>query len=160
MKIVVASIGTPRDRAIAAAIRDYETRASRYFAFEVIEVPDIRATSLSPDEVRRREGEALMARIPDRLERLAVTRTGRSITSQELAGRLREMSTYGLPGAAFLIGGAFGLHSSVVDAAHGTLSLSGCTLPHDIARLVLAEQIYRAGTIIRGEPYHKGRARD
>lgn len=156
MRIIMACIGAPRDRAIAAAINEYETRAARYFNFEVVEVPSVNARTGPPDEVRRLEGEALMARIPDRLERFAVTRTGRSITSVEFAERLRDMATYGLPGAAFVIGGAFGLHRSVVDAAHGTLSLSACTYPHDIARLVLAEQIYRAGTIIRGEPYHKG----
>lgn len=156
MRIAVVAIGSPRDSALAALIREYESRASRYFSFDVIEVPGVRGGSLNPDEVRRREGEALLAKTPVRLARFAVTRIGRSMSSSELATRLGEMGTYGLPGAAFIIGGAHGLDEAVLEAAEERLSLSAFTFPHEIARLVLAEQIYRAGTINRGEPYHKG----
>ena len=156
MKIVLATIGAPRDRALAATIREYEARAARYFQLEVIEVPTSRATGASAAEVRRREGEALLTRLPDRLHRIALTRDGSRSSSSELAERLREMGTYGLPGAVFVLGGAFGLAADVLRTADETMRLSTFTFPHEIARLVLAEQIYRAGTIIRGEPYHKG----
>ena len=75
--------------------------------------------------------------------------------SRELAGYLEGHAVRSSAGAAFVIGGAFGLDASVVTKARRTLSLSALTLPHEMARLVLAEQLYRAGTIVRGEPYHK-----
>ena len=87
---------------------------------------------------------------------MALTRTGRAWDSLELADYLGRLAAAGHPGPAFLIGGAYGLAEEALRAARHRLSLSAMTLPHDLARLVLAEQLYRAGTIRRGEPYHKG----
>ena len=72
-----------------------------------------------------------------------------------MAKYLNELAVLGRSGAAFVIGGAYGLDRGLVGESRHRLSLSGLTLPHDLARLVLAEQLYRAGTIVRGEPYHK-----
>jgi 23S rRNA (pseudouridine1915-N3)-methyltransferase len=104
----------------------------------------------------RQEGTELLRRIPEGLEVLALTRTGQGLTSRGLAEVLGEMATYGMPGAAFLVGGAYGLSSEVLARADRRFSLSRMTLPHELARLILVEQLYRAGTILRGEPYHKG----
>lgn len=155
MKIVVIAVGTSDTPGVTAALRHYEERAGRYFDLEVIELPTA-AGGLSSDEVREREGEALLRRRPDDLELLALTREGKGMTSRALARYLGELATYGRPGAVFALGGAHGLASRVLEAARFRLSLSPMTLPHALARLVLAEQIYRAGTILRGEPYHKG----
>ena len=76
--------------------------------------------------------------------------------SRELAAYLEGLAVQSAPGVAFVIGGAFGLGPEVVDRSGKRLSLSSMTLPHEMARLFLAEQLYRAGTILRGEPYHKG----
>jgi 23S rRNA (pseudouridine1915-N3)-methyltransferase len=144
---------------IADAIREYEGRLSHYFGYESVIVDPRKSGGRDPDSSRSQEGAHLLRRFPDTLETFALTRSGRAISSRELADRLGEMATYGKPGAAFVIGGAFGLDPSVIERCDRRLSLSPMTLPHDLARLVLTEQLYRAGTLLRGEPYHKaGRA--
>jgi len=150
------SVGRPRDRHMATAIRDYEKRAGRYFRFRTIVVPAARRHAGKPARARAEEGEALARRLPRGLPVWALTRHGTPIDSRELADQLDRLATYGEPGVCFLIGGAFGLDESLIEACQRTLTLSALTLPHDLARLILAEPIYRAGTILRGEPYPKG----
>lgn len=140
---------------MAEAIRSYEERASRYFDFEAVEVEA--GDGGAPEEARRAEGERLLGRVPGDLRRFALTRRGKGMSSRRLARYLDELATYGKPGAAFLVGGAEGLSDGVLADADYRLSLSPMTLPHRVARLVLTEQIYRAGTIARGEPYHRER---
>jgi 23S rRNA (pseudouridine1915-N3)-methyltransferase len=157
VKIVVAAVGRPRG-ATAEAIAEYESRAARYFSFDLAEVkeePFRRPGDVS--RVRDEEGKRLLARVPAGAEIVALHETGRTWTSHRLAAYLAELAVGGSPGAAFLIGGAYGLSDDVLARARHQLSLSAFTLPHELARLVLAEQLYRAGTINRGEPYHKGR---
>lgn len=154
MKVAVVAVGRPRTPGVARAIDEYEERAGRYFRLEVVEVPS--ASERSPGAVRRTEGEALLRRVPDGLETFALTREGKALSSTGLARYLERLGTYGRPGAAFLVGGAHGLAARVREEADHRLALSPMTLPHELARLVLTEQVYRAGTIVRGEPYHKG----
>jgi 23S rRNA (pseudouridine1915-N3)-methyltransferase len=154
MRIVILAVGSPRDRALARATRAYESRLARYLSLEAIETP--RGGRGDVDRIRREEGRELLKRIPDRMRTYALTRAGRAMSSRGLAEVPSRMASYGMPGAAFLIGGAFGLEDEVLARADELLSLSEMTLPHELARLVLAEQLYRAGTILRGEPYHKG----
>lgn len=156
MKVVVAAVGSPGTPGLAEAIREYERRAARYFRLEVVEVPAASLPDAEAERAREVEGEALLARLPTGLDLLALTRRGKAMSSPRLARYLQELATYGLPGAAFLVGGSHGLSPRVLDRARYRLSLSAMTLPHELARLVLVEQIYRAGTLIRGEPYHKG----
>ena len=156
MRLVVLAVGSPRDRHMAALIREYETRAGRYFRLETIEVVAATGVGGSPQQARAREAQTLRRRIPVGLDTWALTCGGTEIGSRELAGSLSDLATYGQPGVAFLIGGAFGLDEDLVKGSSRTLSISRMTLPHDMARLLLAEQLYRAGTIARGEPYHKG----
>ena len=135
--IVVGRAGAP----LKDAILEYETRAGRYWKFNVIEVAS---------EAR------LLARLPERAQIVALTRTGRGMSSTELAGYLQDHALHSTPEVCFVIGGASGLGAGVLDRAQKRWSLSDATLPHQLARLLLAEQLYRAGTIIRNEPYHKG----
>ncbi len=102
------------------------------------------------------EAGRLLAHVPDELELIALTRGGKGMGSAELSGYLQELAVRSSAGAAFVIGGAHGLARDILTKARRRLSLSAMTLPHEVARLVLAEQLYRAGTIARGEPYHKG----
>jgi 23S rRNA (pseudouridine1915-N3)-methyltransferase len=139
------------------SIRDYEERAGRYFAFESIEVQPKKSGAADPERVRGEEAEALLRRLPLEMETFALTRIGRSLDTRALADHLERVGTYGpAAGAAFVIGGAYGLHEKVLESCRNRLSLSNLTLPHELARLVLAEQLYRIGTLLRGEPYHKG----
>ena len=159
MRVIIAAVGRPRDQALAAAIRDYETRAARYWPLEIIEVKGERAdpstsASAAAAAVRVREGARLRDRIGATAAIVACDASGKSMSSEDFAAWLmaaREKAH----DVAFVIGGAFGLEDRLRDGAHLRLSLAPWTLPHEVARLVLAEQIYRAGTIIRGEPYHK-----
>ncbi len=156
LRILVLSVGSPKHPGMAESIRDYEERAGHYFTLESIEVHPGRTGSRDPTRVRRDEADALLRRLPDGLESFALTRNGRSIDTRGLADRLERVATYGPAGAAFVIGGAYGLDEVVLEKCRNRLSLSDLTLPHDLARLVLAEQLYRIGTLLRGEPYHKG----
>lgn len=156
MRLVILCIGSPRGGRLAAAIRDYEERAARYFRFDVIEVPPATGHGGRPEAARAEEARALLRRLPDGLQCWALTRTGKGLDSRGFADELGELSLYGKAGVAFIIGGAFGLGEDIVEQCDRRLSLSQLTLPHEMARLLLAEQIYRAGTILRREPYHKG----
>ena len=154
MRFVVAVVGKPRDANLAGAIREYETRASRYWPLEVREVRDEPARSGSADIAREREGERLLAAIPTNAQVVACELTGRAMSSEAFAQLLQSQRERALD-VGILIGGAFGLGDVVRKRASVLLALAPWTLPHELARLVLAEQMYRAGTIVRGEPYHK-----
>jgi 23S rRNA (pseudouridine1915-N3)-methyltransferase len=156
VKIQVVAVGRVRG-ALEAAVSEYEERARRYWKLEIVEV-DAGAAGRAPagDRVRVAEAERILARLSLGLELVALTRTGKTTSSRDLAHWLEEHAVAASPGVAFAIGGAFGLGDAVLDRAARRLSLSPFTLPHELARLVLAEQLYRAGTIVRGEPYHKG----
>lgn len=157
MKVLLLSVGSP-GRLLAPAIAEYEARAGRYWSLDIVEVKEEKARSGTPEDgVRDAEGQRLLERLPAGIEVIALTRRGRAWSSERLARHLEQQAVHGLPGSAFLIGGAYGLGSAVLAAARHRLSLGPATLPHDLARLLLAEQIYRAGTIVRGEPYHKAR---
>ena len=154
MRLVVAVVGKARNPALGEAIRDYETRAARYWPLDVHEVREERATGSSVDKVKEREGARLAERIPERAHVIACEQGGKSLDSAQFADFLQRAREDDRD-IAFLIGGAFGLPAQVSARATTRLSLAPWTLPHEIARLVLAEQLYRAGTIVRGEPYHK-----
>lgn len=153
MRCVLAVVGRPRDAGLAAAIQDYETRAARYWPLEVKEVREERATSLTPDEVRKREGARLREAV-GAARVVACDEGGKSYTSATFAAWLQKQREAARD-IAFVIGGAFGLDRDLRDGAPERLTLAPWTLPHELARLVLVEQLYRAGTIGRGEPYHK-----
>ena len=155
MKLIVAAVGVPRDPALAAAIRDYETRAARYWPLEVRETKAEPARSTSPDVVREREGERLRKLLPAGALVVACDARGSAMTSEEFAQWLQQEREQAVHDIAFVIGGAFGLSEPLRAVTRRRLSLAPWTLPHELARLVLAEQLYRAGTILRGEPYHK-----
>ena len=154
MRLVVAVVGKTRNAALGEAIRDYEKRAARYWPLDVHEVREERATGIPVGKVREREGLRLTEKVPERAQTVACDIGGKSLTSAEFAAFLQTAREQDRD-VAFLIGGAFGLASTVTAGSTMRLSLAPWTLPHEIARLVLVEQIYRAGTIVRGEPYHK-----
>lgn len=156
-RVLVLSVGSPKQPGIVQSIRDYEARAGHYFALESIEVHPKKSGGADPTRVRRDEAEVLLRRLPDDMETFALTRNGRSVDTRGLADHLERVANYGpAAGTAFVIGGAFGLDETVVEKCKNRISLSALTLPHELARLVLTEQLYRVGTLLRGEPYHKG----
>lgn len=153
MRLVVAVVGKPRHAALREAILDYESRAARYWPLEVHEVREENAGALSPAEVMSREAKRLSEKIPAGSRVIACDATGGTRTSEQFAEMLQK-NRESARSVAFVIGGAFGLDRTALVAAEW-ISLAPFTLPHELARLVLAEQLYRAGTIVRSEPYHK-----
>jgi 23S rRNA (pseudouridine1915-N3)-methyltransferase len=157
MKVVLAVVGKA-GKAFADAIDDYERRARRYWPLEVVEVKAVKAGGARADtDVKDAEADSLLERIPRDVEIVALTRSGERWSSDQLSSYLQRLGVRSSPGAAFVIGGALGLGDALLRRATHRLAISSMTLPHEMARLIMAEQLYRAGTIARGEPYHKGR---
>jgi 23S rRNA (pseudouridine1915-N3)-methyltransferase len=156
MKLIVAAVGRPRNAALAAAIEQYEDRAAKYWPLEVREVREETSRGGGASQtsmVRDKEAERLRARVEGAMI-VACDENGRTMTSAAFATYVQEARERARD-IAFVIGGAYGLAESVLSSAQLRLALAPWTLPHELARLVLAEQLYRAGTIVRGEPYHK-----
>lgn len=156
MKVRILVVGPVRGP-LAAAVSEYEARAGRYWRMEVTEVAaGARGRNPPAERVRAEEARRLLARIEPGAELWALTRSGKGTSSRRLARDLEARAVRSVTEVVFVIGGAFGLDDSVLERAVRRLSVSPLTLPHEMARLVLAEQLYRAGTILRNEPYHKG----
>ncbi len=158
MRVRVLCVGDVRG-VLGPAVEEYESRAGRYWRMEVTEVEAglKKGGRGERDAVLRAEEERLSARIGQgRRELVALTREGRRLDSRGLARFLEDRALRSAPEVCFVIGGAFGLGRALLEKASLRLSLSTFTLPHELARLILAEQLYRAGTILRNEPYHKG----
>lgn len=154
MRVSLLAVGKPRHAGLADAIRDYETRASRYWTLDVIEVKEESGRSLTGAQVREREGARMAERLPSDARVIACDPGGDVMTSESFAGWLGDLRDRA-QNVAFTIGGAHGLGDALRTGAARRISLAPWTLPHELARLVLAEQLYRAGTMLRGEPYHK-----
>jgi 23S rRNA (pseudouridine1915-N3)-methyltransferase len=155
MRILVVAVGKVRSRELAAGIREYEGRAGRYWPMEVVEVKEESARSRPAGEVRSREGERLIEAAGAGSFVVACDEQGTMLRSEEFAEWLRGERERATRDLAFVIGGAYGLSDAVLERANMCMALTRWTLPHELARLVLLEQLYRAGTILRGEPYHK-----
>ena len=158
MKVHLLCVGAVKGP-LRSTIEEYEARLGRYWRFEVTEVVAGMGKGRKVEEGKVREIEEgrLLGGLPKGGgEVVALTRDGRPFGSRALAGFLSDRALRSVQDVTFVIGGAFGLGPEVLKRATMKLSLSPMTLPHEIARLVLAEQLYRAGTIQRNEPYHKG----
>ena len=154
MRILIAAVGRPRDAALAAAIREYEQRAARYWPLAIVEVREVSGRR-GPDAVRQDESRHLQSAIPDGARVVLCDERGTGYTSREFARFVQGERERAAEDLVFVVGGAFGVGDAIRDRAWRTLALAPWTLPHELARLVLAEQLYRAGTLIRGEQYHK-----
>ncbi|MDH3456631.1 MAG: 23S rRNA (pseudouridine(1915)-N(3))-methyltransferase RlmH [Gemmatimonadota bacterium] len=155
MRLRVFAVGRLREPSIRDVCEDYTQRIQRYLSFEVREVREAGHSDRDAAEARRVEATALLRAVPSGHKVVALTRTGTALTSEEVAALLASWQREQRD-VAIVVGGAHGLDRSVLDTADDSLSLSPMTLPHELARLVLFEQLYRACTILRGEPYHKG----
>ena len=154
MRITVAAAGKLKERHWAEAAAEYAKRLGPYATVNLVEVPD-RDVSADEARARRKEGETLLRALPDGARVVALDERGRERTSEELAAWFEDLMVGGTSHVAFVIGGAAGLDAAVLGAAHERLALSRMTLPHQMARVVLLEQVYRAFRIMRGEPYHR-----
>ncbi|MBZ5750118.1 MULTISPECIES: 23S rRNA (pseudouridine(1915)-N(3))-methyltransferase RlmH [Metabacillus] len=159
MNISIVTIGKLKEKYLKQGIDEYLKRLSIYAKLEVIELPDEKAPeNLSETEmvqVKEKEGERILGKINDDTHVIALAIEGKMKSSEQLAKDLDQLATYGKSKIAFVIGGSLGLSNAVMKRANDTLSFSKMTFPHQLMRLILVEQIYRAYRINRGEPYHK-----
>ncbi len=153
MRLRVVAVGRDRSGLYAPAIEEYAKRLGRYVKFELVEVPEARKHA-GTAQAKEEEAEALLAKLAPRERVVALDERGAEWTSVAFAERVRRW-TEGGRDVALVIGGSDGLSRAVLDRAEEKLALSRMTLAHRLARLVLVEQLYRAMTILRGEPYHK-----
>jgi 23S rRNA (pseudouridine1915-N3)-methyltransferase len=154
MDLVILAVGRLRS-SYREACDDYLRRLGRYVKVREVEV---REASRAPtvDAPREEEAGRLLARVPGGAAVVALAREGSGWTSEELAKRMEGWRMAARP-LAFVIGGSRGLAPGLLASAAARWSLGPLTLPHEMARVIVTEQLYRAFTIVRGEPYHKGR---
>ena len=158
MSTAVLCVGKMKEKPYREMADEYLKRLSRFGKYEEIEVPDLPENSGSAaleEQVRTREGEALLSRIRPGDRVIALTIPGKQTDSPGLARHLQEMRTGGVQRTVFVIGGSLGLGSNVLARADDEMSMSPMTFPHQLARVMLLEQLYRAEKILAGERYHK-----
>lgn len=155
MKITVLTVGKVKEPYLKDGISEYTKRLSKYTKLEIIEVRDENIASRSIVEVKAKEGKRLLEQLVPTSYTIALERSGKTLTSKELANKIGLLSTEGFKALVFIIGGTLGLSQKVIESANFKLSLSSLTFPHQLTRLLLLEQIYRAFKILRGEPYHR-----
>jgi 23S rRNA (pseudouridine1915-N3)-methyltransferase len=154
LKIAFISVGNLKKSYAESGVAEYVKRIKRYVPVETVDVKEEKAPAKTPrEEIMRREGERILGRLKPGDYSVALTDTGAAFSSAAFSDFISGHMDSGTKRLCFIIGGAWGLHPDVLKKASATLSLSSMTFPHDLARLVLAEQVYRAFTIIRGEPY-------
>lgn len=159
MKITIIAVGKIKESYLKEGINEYIKRLRRFCNIDIIEVADQQAPeSLSPaqeEQVRETEGESILKKIKPGSTVIALDVRGISLDSVEFADKINNYAISGNSHITFIIGGSLGLHNNVLKAANERLSLSRMTFPHQLTRLILLEQIYRAFKIINGEVYHK-----
>ncbi len=158
MTAAIVCVGRLREKAYAAAAEEYMKRLSRYGKTEIIELPDLPEPANASDADRKavmeKEGQGILSRLKPDDHVIALCIDGPQLTSEAFAARVAELEMRGKR-SVFVIGGSLGLSSAVIHRANEKLSLSKMTFPHQLARVLLLEQLYRACKINAGERYHK-----
>jgi 23S rRNA (pseudouridine1915-N3)-methyltransferase len=152
VRLTVATVGRPRDRAIQGLCDDYANRIRRHSRLDFVQVREGQGTA---DTMRLQESDALRRIVPARAQLVVLDERGDALRSVDLAERMRRAMNDGTADWVLAIGGANGHTPAFRSEAAWCWSLSPLTLPHELALLVVMEQLYRAGTILRGEPYHR-----
>ena len=159
MNISIIVVGKLKEKYLKTGIDEYLKRLSSYAKIEIVEIPDEKApeelSAAEMEQVKQKEGEKLLAKLSHDTYVMALAIDGKMKSSEELADSLDKLATYGKSKIAFVIGGSLGLSDEVLKRADEKLSFSKMTFPHQLMRLILLEQVYRAFRINRNEPYHK-----
>ncbi|MGI0232144.1 23S rRNA (pseudouridine(1915)-N(3))-methyltransferase RlmH [Streptococcus pneumoniae] len=159
MKIKVVTVGKLKEKYLKDGIAEYSKRISRFAKFEMIELSDEKTPDKASESENQKileiEGQRILSKIADRDFVIVLAIEGKTFFSEEFSKQLEETSIKGFSTITFIIGGSLGLSSSVKNRANLSVSFGRLTLPHQLMRLVLVEQIYRAFTIQQGFPYHK-----
>ena len=155
MKITLLTVGKTDKDWVKEGLDIYVSRLKHYIPFSVVEIPELKNVSaLSKDQIKTREGELILKNVRPTDDVILMDERGKQYTSVELARVLRDKISYIGKDIVFVIGGAYGFSDAVYGRADSKISLSKMTFSHQMVRAIFAEQIYRAFTIMRGEPYH------
>lgn len=159
MNIKIIGVGKLKEKYLKQGIAEYAKRLGKFCKFEIVEVPDEKApeklSAAEMEGVKEKEGERILAKIKDKEYVYALAIEGKERSSEEFAQEIAQLTTYGRSDITFVIGGSLGLSPAVLKRAETKISFGRFTLPHQLMRLVLSEQIYRAFMINNGSPYHK-----
>lgn len=155
MKFEIIAVGKLKNQHYRALTDDYLNRVEHYVPVEEIEVRNSSVRDQNVDKGKREEADALMAAASEGAYDIALDEGGKQVSSRQFASWIDDWMISGYKYVSFYVGGADGLDREIRKSARRTMSLSKMTMPHEMARMVLAEQIYRAMSIIRGEPYHR-----
>lgn len=159
MRINIVCVGKIKEKYLKLGIDEFKKRLSKYCKLEIIELDDERAPeNLSDKEmlmIKEKEGRKILSKIKDNSYVIALAINGKNLSSEELAENINKLGIRGISNITFVIGGSLGLSNQVLSRSNYKLSFSKMTFPHQLMRLILLEQIYRAYRINNGEPYHK-----
>ena len=160
MKLMILAVGKVGDKFLINGIREYMQRLKHYTRISMAHVKEekisAKASMAEIEKVKEAEGKRLLSKVMPNSHLIALSVRGESLSSLELAQKLRDLRVHGRSNLTFIIGGPHGLSDEVLKSADDVLSFSQMTFTHEMIRLILLEQIYRAFKIIKNEPYHKG----
>jgi 23S rRNA (pseudouridine1915-N3)-methyltransferase len=155
MNIRLIAIGKTDNKSLQQLIDDYQKRLSHYIKFDLEIIPDIRnVKNLSEAQQKEKEGEQILAKIATSDQLLLLDENGKSYSSVGFSDELQKKMNSGVKTLVYVIGGPYGFSDTVYNRANGKVSLSAMTFSHQMVRLFFIEQLYRAFTILRNEPYH------
>ena len=159
MDITIVSVGKLKEKYLISGIQEYAKRLGAYTKFKIVEVADEKAPeNLSEAEmiqIKEKEGQRILAKIPDQAYVYSLAIKSKERPSESFANEIQQLMIHGNSSIIFVIGGSLGLSEEVLNRSDETISFGKMTYPHQLMRLILTEQIYRAFRIMRGEPYHK-----
>ena len=155
MRITLLTVGKTNDLSFKNAISEYQKRLKFYISFDIEEIPSLKNTkNLTEDNQKQKEGELILKYLQPEDEVILLDDKGAEYTSKQFASYIEKKSASGLKRLVFVVGGPYGFSQEVYQRANDKVSLSRMTFSHQMVRLVFTEQLYRAMTILRGEPYH------
>lgn len=155
MKITLLTVGKTDKDWVRQGMDIYISRLKHYIPFSVVEIPELKnVSSLTKDQIKTREGELILKNVRPADDLILMDERGKQYTSVELAKVIQDKISYAGKDMVFVIGGAYGFSEAVYQRADSRISLSKMTFSHQMVRAIFVEQIYRAFTIMRGEPYH------
>ncbi|HLU86499.1 MAG TPA: 23S rRNA (pseudouridine(1915)-N(3))-methyltransferase RlmH [Taishania sp.] len=155
MKVTFLCIGKTGKKFLEEGENEYLNRLKHYTKIERIELPDLKhAKKLTKEQIKKEEGQLFLSKIPSGDELILLDERGMHFSSVEFAQFLDKKNIQGLKGVTFLVGGAYGFSDEVYARANAKISLSKMTFSHQMIRMIFFEQLYRAYTILKGEPYH------
>ena len=159
MKIKVITVGKVKEKYYRDAIGEYAKRLTPYCKLEILEVADEKApdhiSDVEENGIKKKEAERILKYVKDSAYVIALAIEGKNLDSVELSDKIDYLGISGISNITFIIGGSLGLHNLVLERADYLLSFSKMTFPHQLMRVILLEQVYRAYRIINHEPYHK-----